>query len=172
MADLPLTARHARRTVVAWQVLFGGFALAGLALVATGLAIPLLRTGFLLQGGLLAAVFLALLLMARRRLNDPRPVITITAGAFHDRRLGDPVPWSAIRRLRRHQPGRRLFLLIDTDEPDRWLTRAGLLGVPMQKLNPQLGFPAVVARLDGLDVAQDDLALAAEAAWRSSRAAP
>lgn len=170
MAELPLSALYARSTVIGWQVFFGGFALAGLALLALGFAVPVLRPALLPPAVLMVAVFGALLLLARSRLHHPGPVIRVTAQAYHDRRLGEPIPWTAIRGLRRHQPGRRLLLLVDTDDPGRWLGNAGVLKGPMQRINPRMGFPAVVSRLDGLDVPQADLAAAAEAAWAASRA--
>lgn len=172
MSDLPLTARYSRGTAIGWQVFLGGGAAAGAALTLAGFAAEARgQSGpaFFIPSLALLIVFGALFMTARGRFGDPAPVISITRESYHDRRLGDPIPWSAIDRIGRHKPGQRLFLLIGTEDPGRWLTGAGILARPMQRINPAMGFPAVVSRLDGLDVPQDRLAEAAEAALAASR---
>lgn len=172
MPDLSVAARYARATVVGWQVFLGAWALLGGALVLSGFVVESRGwpgAPFFVCGLMLLVVFGALFVMARGRFADPAPVITITAQAFHDRRLGDPIPWTEVRSLARHKPGNRIFLQIGVDDPGRWLTAAGLMARPMQVLNPRMGFTALASRLDGLDVPQDRLAEAAETGFAASR---
>jgi hypothetical protein len=166
MPELPMAIRYSRGTVIGWHVFILAFLGAGVVLAVAGLLMGpggAAGLGLAVPGIALVAAFGALLLRARRSFGDPVPLITISEDAYHDRRLGDPIPWAAIRSLRRHKPGRRLFLQIEVDDPARYLGNAGFMARPMQRLNPAMGFAAVVSRLDGLTVPQGDIAAAAEA---------
>lgn len=172
MTAAPIAARYARATVRGWQLFWGAWGAAGMAMFAGGLLLGGTWVVLALPGAVLSAVAALFLRRMRLRFGDPAPVVTVTAEAYHDRRLGAPIPWAEVRSLRRHQPGNRIFLLIDTDRPERFLGNAGLLARPMQSLNPAMGLPAIGSRLDGLDVPQDDLAAAAESAWAARRPGP
>lgn len=139
------------------------------AWIAAGAALALWATP--LFGLAMVAAFGGMLLLTLRRLADPRPVIRIGPGGYHDRRLGAPIPWAAIRSLRAYRAGRRLVLQIGVDDPAAFLGHAGILRGPMLRINPAMGMPALGSMLAGLDVPQERLAAAAEA-WWAARAGP
>lgn len=174
MSDLPMEARYSSATQLGWTAFWAAWAIAGLLLLGAGFAVAETdRAGLVVAGAVLAAVALALLAAFRRRLTDPRPVIVVTADGFHDRRLGAPIPWSEVRSLRRHKPGNRLFLLLDVDRPARFAApERGVTGLLARRLNPAMGFPVLVSRLDGLDHPQASIATAAEAALAATRSGP
>ena len=143
-----------------WIVFWSAWILAGLALAL--FVSPI--------GGLvMMVVFGALLILTLRRLADTRPVIVIGPDGFHDRRLGQPIPWAAVRDLRRHQAGSRIFLQIGVDDPKAYLGNAGMLAGPMVRMNPAMGFAAVSSNLAGLTVPQGLLADLAEGYLAAAR---
>jgi hypothetical protein len=165
-----IRAGFARSTRVGWQLFFGGFLATGLLIVVIGLVTGL--WALWLAGLMLVIPFGAMLIFARRRLSIPGPVIAIGPEGFHDRRLGQPIPWAVIRSLTRQKAGHRLLLNIGVDDPAPYLGNAGRLAGPMMRVNPKLGFPAINSRLDGLDVGQEVLAQAAEDWWRATMPDP
>ena len=138
--------------------------------IVVGLAIALWAIPFL--GIVMAVVFGAMLALTLRRLADPRPVIRIGPEGFHDRRLGAPIPWAAIRTLRPHRAGSRIVLQIGVDDPKAYLGNAGMLAGPMLRINPRMGMPALGSMLSGLDQPQERLAEAAEAWLAAARLGP
>jgi len=160
-----IAARYARGTVTGWTIFFGAWVAVGVVMTVVGLVLAMLPVW--LMGLVLTAPFLGLLIFARRRLADPRPVITLGPEGFHDRRLGPAIPWTEITGLRRHQPGNRIFLLIEAERPARFL-KDGFMSRRMLATNPRMGFPVLVSSLSALDLPQERLAEAA-AAWMAAR---
>lgn len=158
-----IEARYSHAFRTGWTVYFGAWVGVGAALVVVGLAMSLLPLWII--GIVICGVFLPLLVLARRRLNDPRPVIVVGEAVYHDRRLGRAIPWSEISGMSRHQPGRRIFLPIDVAEPERYLGNAGMLARPMQRFDPKIGFPVIGSNLSGMDVRQERIADAVDAWW-------
>jgi hypothetical protein len=158
-----LAARYARRTRLGWLIYLGLWALVGVVLLVVGALVPL--RGLWTVGLPIVLVFTWLLVLAARRFADPRPVIAVGQDGFHDRRLGQAIPWEEIRALKRQANGNRVFLQIEVAEPARYLGNAGWLARPMLILNPKMGFPVLSSNLSGMDVPQERMASAAASWW-------
>jgi hypothetical protein len=158
-----IAARYSSGFVKGWLLFFGAWSAVGLVLLAAGLTFDLLPLTIL--GTIMLVVFVSLLVFAYRRLTLPGSVIAVDAGGFLDRRIGTVIPWPDIRSVRRHKPGSRVFLMFEVDNPERFLTRAGVMGKLMPRINPKMGFPAINTVLSGLDVPQERIADAVDAWW-------
>jgi len=167
MQPQPLSARFDSRFSWLWRAFWLCWVGTGLVLLALGLWFGLLPLQVL--GVTLTIIMGGMFWFSHHRLNDPRPVLQIGPQGYHDRRLGAPIPWSAIREFRRQRAGSRIVLLIGVDHPATYLGNAGLLKGPMQRINPRLGFPALGSMLVGLDHPQDEIACVAEAYWQAAQ---
>ena len=161
-----ITAGYARLARIGWRVFWGAWLVIGLALVLAGAIRG--SAGLAVPGAGLALASAPMLWLTLRRLSDPRPVLVIGPGFYHDRRLGLPIPWAEMRGLRRRKTGNRLFLQIEVDDPARFMTATGILRKPMLALNPRMGFSVLASNLAGLDQPQERLAAAAERHWSAA----
>ena len=164
----PVAATYSRQTRRGWVLLWCGFVVAGVVLVLA--AILSGEAIYAVPGVMLLLAFVPMLLLTLRRFADPRPVIVIDAGGYHDRRLGDPIPWAVIDRLQSDRRGNRVFVQIGVADPARYLGNAGWLRGPMLRSNPRSGFEAIGSNLSGLDVPQDSLAKSIGAWWAAHKA--
>jgi hypothetical protein len=163
----PLSARYHAGMRRGWIMFWSVWIAIGLIMLVAGSGFDLLP--LTIVGLALLAACGPLLVVTIRRLGDPRPVIVVDAHGYHDRRLGDAVPWGAITALRTRRNGNRIFLHVAVDDPARYLGNAGILKGPMLRINPATGYPPLASNLSGLDVAQDLLLAAVESRWAAQR---
>ena len=163
----PLTAHFDRRFAGLWRGFWLVWVGIGLVLLALGLWFDLLALTII--GPVLIVVMGVMFLFTHRRLSDPRPVLQIGPDGYHDRRIGPPIPWAEVRRLVPHQPGNRVFLMLDVDDPARFMATSGAFTSLALRLNPKMGFPVLGSTLAGLDHPQDDILRVAQAYWQAAQ---
>jgi len=165
----PLTAHFDSRFSWLWRGFWLIWTCAGLLLLGVGLWQEI--TALRIAGALLTLIMGAMFWFTHRRLSDPRPVLQIGPQGYHDRRIGPVIPWAKVKRLVLHQPGNRKFLMLDVDDPARFMATSKAFRTLALRINPGMGFAVLGSPLAGLDQPQDKIAQAAKAYWNAAHPA-